>query len=141
MPRPEFGLQGLDVETGGGALFDRALGFVHAQNELSVVRPRLAQLDLRARHQPFVVVPVQERAVVLGEAHDLGTRTGGEVVERLELAILPLLEVRVDRPAVRAAVRSAETLSDALDHLVGERVAKQVGLLVGFRGCVSHEVR
>jgi primosomal protein N' (replication factor Y) (superfamily II helicase) len=78
---------------------------------------------------------------VLREAHDLGARAGSEVVERFELPVLTLLEVRVDRPAVRAPLGIAQTLRDPLDHLVGERVAEQVGLFVGFCRCVPHEVR
>src|SRR5688572_2834217 len=122
MPRPESELQRLDVEAGGLAFLDRALRSVHVQDETAVAC--LAQLDLRARNEALVVVPVQERAVVFGQAHDLRVGPGLEIVERLELAVFALLEVRVDGPAVRTAIRVAEAPRDALDHLVGERVTE-----------------
>ena len=51
-----------------------------------------------------------------------------------------LLEVRVHRPAVGAAIRRPEPLVDALDHLVRERVAELVRVHVGLRRRVAHEV-
>ena len=99
-----------------------------------------AQLDGGARHETLVVEPVQEIAVVLGETHDRGARAGLEVGQRLELAVLDLLEVRVDRPAVRTAVRVPELLLDALDHVVAERAAELVGVHVRLGGGVAHEV-
>ena len=58
-----------------------------------------------------------------------------------ELGVLGLLEVGVDRPAVRAAVGMAELLVDPLDHVLGERVAELVGVDVRLGGRVAHEVR
>ena len=82
---------------------------------------------------------MEELAVVLGEPDDLALRRArGRPAH--ELAVLGLLEVRVDRPAVRAAVGVAEPLLDPLDHVVGERVAEHVGLDVRLGGRVAHEV-
>ena len=78
----------------------------HAQ--LAGGRLRGAQLDDRAGREALVVEPVQEVAVVLGEAHDRRARPGLERRQRLELAVLGLLDVGIDRPAVRAAVGMAE---------------------------------
>ena len=55
---------------------------------------------------------------MLGEPDDRRLRARLERRQRLELAVLRLLDVRVDRPAVRAAVRVAELLLDPLDHVV-----------------------
>ena len=41
---------------------------------------------------------------------------------------------------MRAAIRVAELRRDALDHVVRERVAEEVGLLVRLGGRVAHEV-
>ena len=72
-------------------------------------RPACAvELDRRAGHEALVVEPLQQVAVVLGEAHDRRARAGCERRERLELVVLGLLEDRVDRPAVRAALGVAE---------------------------------
>ena len=59
------------------------------------------ELDLRAGDEPLVVEPVQEVAVVLGEAHDRRARAGLERRQRLELVVLRLLE-RPCRSASRA---------------------------------------
>jgi hypothetical protein len=77
---------------------------------------------------------------VLGESHDRRRPPRVELGERDELRILRLLDLRLDGPAVRAAVRMAEALVDPLDHLVGERVAELVGVDVGLRGRIPHEV-
>ena len=63
-----------------------------------------------------------------------------ELGERDEPLVLGLLDVGIDRPAVRAAVGPAEALVDPLDHLVGERVAHLVGVDVRLGGGVAHEV-
>ena len=60
---------------------------------------------------------------MLGEPHDLGRLAGLEIGERDQPDVLHLLHVRLDRPAVWAAIRVAEPRVDPLDHLVGERVA------------------
>ena len=78
---------------------------------------------------------------MLGEPDDRRLRARLERRQRLELAVLRLLEVRVDRPAVRAAVRIAELHLDPLDHVVGERPAELVGVDVRLGGRVAHEVR
>ena len=65
---------------------------------------------------------------------------GSSAESGCELAVLRLLEVRVDRPAVRAALGMAELLVDPLDHVVGERVAELVGVHVRLGGGVAHEV-
>ena len=64
-----------------------------------------------------------------------------ELRQRDELRVLGLLELRVDRPPVRAAVGAAEALVDPLDHLVGERVAELVRVHVRLGSRVAHEVR
>src|SRR6185312_15592803 len=88
-----------DEEAGGGLLGDRLLAAVQTHRELLGRRLRLAHLDRRAGHEALVVEPVQQVAVVLGEADDLGARPGLQVGERRELAVLGLLEVGVDGPA------------------------------------------
>ena len=65
---------------------------------------------------------------------------GLEVGERRQLAVLGLLEVGVDRPAVRAAVGVPEPLADPLDHVVAEAVADLVRVDVRLGGRVAHEV-
>ena len=77
---------------------------------------------------------------MLGEADDRRAVAGLEVGQREQLAVLGLLDVGVERPAVRAAVGMAQALVDPLDHLVGERVAEQVGLHVRLGGRVAQEV-
>ena len=67
---------------------------------------------------------------MLGEADDRRPRPGRQRRERRELGVLRLLHLRIDRPAVRAALRMAELVVDPLDHLVAERVAELVGALV-----------
>src|SRR5581483_2567704 len=100
----------LDEEARGGFLADRLLVAGEGHAELARGRLGRAQLDNRAGHEPLVVEPVQKVAVVLGEADDRRARAGGELGQRLELAVLQLLDVRVDRPAVRAPVGMAELL-------------------------------
>ena len=78
---------------------------------------------------------------MLREADDPTVAADLELAERDELGVLGLLELRVHRPAVRAAVRTAEALVDPLDHLVRERVAELVGVHVRLGGRVAHEVR
>ena len=68
-----------------------------------------------------------------GQTLLLGAIAGGTIV-------LGLLEVGIDRPAVRAAVRVAELDLDPLDHLVGKRVAELVGVHVSLGGGVAHEI-
>ena len=77
---------------------------------------------------------------MLGEADDLSALSRDELVERLQLAVLGLLEVHIDGPAVRAAIGAAELLLDALDHVVRERVPEQVCLHVGLGGRIAHEI-
>ena len=78
---------------------------------------------------------------MLGEPDDLRGRSGRELGQGDELRVLLLFDLRVDRPAVRAAVGLPETIVDPLDHLVGERVAELVRMDVRLRGRVAHEVR
>jgi hypothetical protein len=54
---------------------------------------------------------VEEVAVVLREPDDRRPRARLEVGQRRKLLVLALLEVGIDRPAVRAAVRVAERSS------------------------------
>ena len=77
---------------------------------------------------------------MLGEADDRRAVARPELGERVQLAVLGLLGLGVERPAVRAAVRVAEPLVHPVDHVVGERVAEQVGLHVRLRGRVAEEV-
>ncbi len=77
---------------------------------------------------------------MLGQPHDRGLGARLEVGERLELAVLGLLELRVDRPPVRAAVGVAELLVDAVDHLVAEGSAQFVSMDVRLGGRVAHEI-
>jgi hypothetical protein len=84
---------------------------------------------------------VQQLAVVLREPHDRRRLAGRHIRQRLQLAVLRLLEVRVDRPAVRAPLRVTELLVDPLDHLLRERAAELVRVHVRLGGRVSHEVR
>jgi hypothetical protein len=83
---------------------------------------------------------VQQVAVMLGEADDRGPRARLEVRERGELLVLLLLEVRVNGPAVRAALGMSELLVDPLDHVLGECVPEGVGVDVRLGGGVAHEV-
>src|SRR4029078_5114742 len=50
------------------------------------------------------------------------------------------LDLGIDRPAVRAALRMAELVVDPLDHVVVERVRDLVGALVRFVNRVPHEI-
>ena len=52
-----------------------------------------------------------------------------------------MLDRCVHGPAVRAAIRTAEPLVDALDHVLRERVAELVRLYVRLLGRVTHEIR
>src|SRR6266511_4855968 len=83
-------------EPGGGLLADRLLAAADLDRELAGGGLHLAQLDLRSRHEPLVVEPVQELAVVLGEANDRGPLARLELGQRRQLRILGLLEGRVD---------------------------------------------
>ena len=78
---------------------------------------------------------------MLGESHDLGGFARGELRERDELGVLGLLDVGLDRPAVRAAIGAAEPLVDPLDHVVGEGVAELIRVDVRLGRRVAHEVR
>ena len=78
---------------------------------------------------------------MLREADDPSVAADLELAERDELGVLGLLELGVHRPAVRAAVRTAQALVDPLDHLVRERVAELVGVHMRLGGRVAHEVR
>ncbi len=78
---------------------------------------------------------------MLGEPDDRRRLARFEVRERLELAVLGLLDVRIDRPAVRAPIGMAELLLDAGDHVVAERPTELVGVHVRLGGRVPHEVR
>ena len=95
-----------DVDPVGGALADRALAAVEGDGQLSGGRLGGHDGDLGAWDEPLVVEPVQEVAVVLGEPDDPPVAADLELCERDELGVLGLLELRVDRPAVRAAVRA-----------------------------------
>ena len=78
----------------------------HPRPERRPGPPRAARshLDLGTGHEPFVVEPVQQRPVVLGEPHDRRAGPGSRSTSAVELAVLGLLDRRVDRPAVRAPV-------------------------------------
>ena len=78
---------------------------------------------------------------MLGEPDDRRPRRRLEVGQRREVAVLRLLAIGIDGPAVRAAVGEAELLLDPLDHVVGEGVAELVCVDVRFRRGVAHEVR
>ena len=78
---------------------------------------------------------------MLRQAHDRRVRAGLQIRQRCEVAVLGLLDIGIDGPAVRTAVRMPEPLLDPLHHVVGERVPEQVGLHVRLRGRVAHEVR
>ena len=78
---------------------------------------------------------------MLGEPHDRRRLARGDVRQRLELAVLRLLEVGVDRPPVGAPLGVTELLVDPLDHLVGERAAELVRVHVRLGSRVAHEVR
>src|SRR2546423_3917044 len=129
-----------DEEPLGSLLRNRALVAVQADRELLRGRLCLAHLDLGAGHEALVVEPVQQVAVVLGEADDLRVRARSQIGQRAQLAVLGLLELRVDRPAVRAAVGVAEPLADPFDHVVAEALPDLVGVDVGLGGGVAHEV-
>ena len=77
---------------------------------------------------------------MLGQADDRRLRRRLEVGQRRQLAVLGLLGVGIDRPAVGAAVRVAELDLDALDHLVRKRVPELVGVDVGLGCRVAHEI-
>src|SRR5437868_2446644 len=143
-PRHEFlgkSLLRLDEEAGGGLLGDRALVAVQADRDLVRGRLRRAHDDARAGHEALVVEPVQELAVVLREPDDGRCRPGLERRERRELPVLRLLDLGIDRPAVRTPLRVPELVVDARDHLVVERVAELVRALVRLVPRVAHEVR
>ena len=77
---------------GSGLLADRAArspldARAHSDGSPAVSR----RSTLRSGHEPLVVEPVQEVAVVLGEPHDRRAVAGLEVRERHELAVLDLL--------------------------------------------------
>ena len=93
--------------------------------------------DLAARDEALVVEPVQKLAVVLRQPDDRRAVAGGQVRERRQLTVLRLLEVRVDRPAVRTAIGIAEALLDPLDHVFRERVPEEVGLDVRLGAACS----
>ena len=95
-----------DEEAGGGLLRDRPLADL-LDRDRELIRGRLggAHEDARAGHEALVVEPVQEVAVVLGQADDRRPRPGRQRRERRELGVLRLLDRRVDGPAVRAALR------------------------------------
>ena len=78
---------------------------------------------------------------MLGEPHDRRRRARRDVRQRLELAVLRLLDIRVDRPPVRAPLGMTELLVDPLDHLVAERAAELVRVHVRLGSRVAHEVR
>ena len=78
---------------------------------------------------------------MLGEADDLGLTPGLELRKGDELRVLRLLEIGLDRPAVRAPIREAEPLVDPLDHVVGERVTELVSVDVRLRRRIAHEIR
>ena len=77
---------------------------------------------------------------MLGEADDRGVRAGAERRQRRQFVVLGLLDVGIDRPAVRAALGMAELDVDPLDHVVGERVAELVRVDVRLGRGVAHEV-
>ena len=117
---------------------DRPLAAVSiATRELTGRRLGGAHVDARARHEALVVEPVQEVAVVLGEADDRRARPGWEVASGASSGFSACSNVRVDGPAVRAAFGMAELVVDALDHVVGERVAELVGVHVRLGGRCS----
>jgi hypothetical protein len=78
---------------------------------------------------------------VLGEPHDLGAATRAQIGKGDELCVLGLLDVRLDRPSMGAAVGMPQSLVHPLDHVVRERVAELVGMHVGLGGGVAHEIR
>ena len=99
-------------EAGGGLLADRLLVAVQAHGELAGGRLRLAHLDLGPGHEALVVEPVQELAVVLGEADDRRACVPAASAESgASSRFSACSNVRVDRPAVRAAVGVAELLA------------------------------
>ena len=77
---------------------------------------------------------------MLRQPHDRCPRAGFQIRQRREFLVLGLLDVGIDRPAVRAAVRIPEPLLDPLHHVVGERVPEQVSLHVRLGCGVTHEV-
>src|SRR6476620_111036 len=118
-----------DEEPGGGLLRDRPLADL-LDRDRELIRRRFGAADENARagHEALVVEPVQEVAVVLREADDRRPRAGLQCRERRELGVLCLLDLGIDRPAVRAALRMAE------------RVVELVGALVRLVSGVAHEI-
>src|SRR6266487_6246189 len=69
-------------EAGGGFFADRPLLAVQSHCDLARGGLRVADLDLAARDEPFLVEPVQEVAVVLRETHDRRVRPGFQIRQR-----------------------------------------------------------
>src|SRR5579862_7769496 len=113
-------------EAGGGLLGDGSLVAVQAHRELIRRRLGLADDDLLAGHQALVVEPMQKLAVVLRQSDYRRRRARLDLGERRQVAVLLLLHLRVDRPAVWAPRGMTELLVDAGDHVVVERVAHLV---------------
>src|SRR5919205_1271858 len=103
MPRYRLG-RAPHEQAGGRLLADGARRAVQPHRELSRRGLRGLELDLRAGGEALVVEPVQEVAVVLGEADDRRARAGLELGERRQLRVLGLLDGGIDGPAVRAAL-------------------------------------
>ena len=91
-------------KSGRGTVADRAVAAGDVDDHLAGRRLGGANLDLGSRDETLVVEPVQEIPVVLREPDDGCARAGLEVGERRKLAVLGLLDRRVDGPAVRAAI-------------------------------------
>ena len=112
---------------------------VPAASASRVLVRRIASLV--AGHEPFVVEPVEELAVVLGEPHDCRRLARRNVRQWLQLTVLRLLDVGVDRPPVWAPLGVTELLVDPLDHLLRECAAELVRVHVRLGGRIAHEVR
>src|SRR5207342_3496059 len=99
---------GPDEQTGRSALADRPVLAADRHRELVGRALHVPHLNLGARHEPLVVEPAQQLAVVLGEPDDRRPGRWVHLGQRAELAVLGLLVGGIHRPAVGAAVRPAQ---------------------------------
>src|SRR2546430_3312589 len=98
-------LGGSDEEAGGRFFADRPLLAVQLHRDLARCGLGVTNLDLAAGDEPFLVEPVQQVAVVLRQADDRRVRAGFQIRQRRKVAVLGLLDIRIDGPAVRTALR------------------------------------